>query len=451
MADNCSICQGAFEIPKFLKCGHTFCKSCLDSYMTSSFRKEFIVCPLCRSQTQYDSEQGAQILMDNFFATVTTKSNNLILVCCDCECVTYARLCDHCNSNFCDTCFASHKVIVESGGKRVKPENEDVDFANNDDDEDSRFTMGLQGFFINDTTPTKFCFELKRKIVVPNSNPNARNIDINVSVVHAFGVDKCVVAPCHSNTLIYYNVKGEEIDRMVLSVSVGYVTMGIRGNLLLLDDRTSYVHAFENGLLKQIFHTYEMHPYAISSLNNGRIVLVGHGKTSMDAGMIQIYEYFGQLIRTIRGGGEGFALGTLSSIDINLVNNDIYTGNKDTGIIYRFHENGTFASSCFILETLANLNIDIPLEDLRLIAPVPICYVKENDVVFASCICPISRSILVLSQNLVLLGFFSSQEPMGIPAGLSIDEKGHLYVGDGRDGVIRVFAMSEFKNNVHKR
>ena len=141
------------------------------------------------------------------------------------------------------------------------------------------------------------------------------------------------MVPDHSNTLIYYNIKGEEIARTELAVSVVSITIGMRGNPLLLDDRTNFVHEIENGALKQIMQTFEMHPYAISVMNNGRIVLVGHGQISRDAGMIQIFEYYGQLIRTIDERSIEFALGILKSVDINLTNNDIYVGNRDAGII----------------------------------------------------------------------------------------------------------------------
>ena len=372
MADNCSICQSSFEYPKFLKCGHTFCKSCLDSYMNSSFRKEFIVCPLCRFKTQL-SEHGTQSLMDNFIASDTSKRNSII-ACSDCRCITFSKLCDHCNSSFCNTCFTSHVDIVESERKQMRLEDEDLEVdAPNDDDIDSRSTMGLQGFVMSDTTHSKFCFELKGKIVVPNSSSNEQDMHINASILHAFDMDKCVVAPDHSNTLIYYNIKGEEIDKTELDVRVMDITMGSRGFLLLLDDRTNYVHEVENGVLNKIIQTFEMHPYAISSMNNGRIVLVGHGQFSRDAGMIQIYEYYGQLIRTLDEKSTGLTLGKLRSVDVNMENNDIYVGNRETGIVYHFQENGTYESSIFLLETLANLNVDIPLEDIGLIAPIPIC------------------------------------------------------------------------------
>ena len=390
--------------------------------------------------------------MDNYFATDTcTTKRNSISVCSDCRCVIYAKVYDHCNSAFCDTCFASHEVIVNSNGTKSRPGNDDLEVDTvEDDDRDSRMNMGLQGFFVSETTVTKFCFELKRKIVVPSSNQFLRGMDLNVSVLHAYNVDKCVIAPNRSNVLIYYN-ENEEFERAQLAVNVVGIAIGMRGCPLLLDDRTNNIYEVEYGSLKQIIQTFDTLPYALASLSNGRIVVVGQDNSHRGTGVIQIYEYYGQLIRTVRGSGEGCTLGILQSIDINKTNQDIYAGDQDSGIVYRFHENGTFASSCFILETLANMNIDIPVTGLSLIAPVPICYVKANDIVVVSCICPISRSILVLSPDLFLLGFFSSPEPMGVPVGLSIDEKGQLYIGDGVDGVIRVFAMSEFQNNIHRR
>ena len=434
MANSCSICQEEFKIPKFLQCGHTFCKSCLDFYISSSFRKEFIVCPLCRSKTPY-SAQGAERLMDNYFAD-TAKADS-ISVCSDCHCVSQLKLCEHCRSNFCDTCLASHIVIIESCRENTKKENDDLDMDTVDDDgRDS--SMGLQGFFMSDSTPTKFCFELKGKIIVPNNNQNMRSINLNVSVLVAYDVDKCIVAPHSSNELLYYNIRGEEMRRIAVPINVEGIVIGMRGYPLLLDDRTNYVYEFEYGTLRQILQTIDMHPFAITSLNNGRIVLVGQTHSTRGTGMLQVYEYHGQLVRSIHEEREGNSLGILRSVAVNLKSNDMYVGDPKAGMIHCFRENGILASSYFIRETLQNVNIgNSGVENL--IGPIPICYSEMNDAIVASCICIISRSILVLSPDLVLLGFFSSQEPMGIPGGLSVDEKGQLYIGDGIDGVIRVF------------
>lgn len=42
----CSVCQDIFQEPVFLKCRHSFCKSCLQEWWSRNRRPE---CPLCRT------------------------------------------------------------------------------------------------------------------------------------------------------------------------------------------------------------------------------------------------------------------------------------------------------------------------------------------------------------------------------------------------------------------
>ncbi|KAL3888253.1 hypothetical protein ACJMK2_000624 [Sinanodonta woodiana] len=48
----CPICLGLFNVPRQLPCAHTFCQSCLQSYITSKAleheKKTCIECPVCR-------------------------------------------------------------------------------------------------------------------------------------------------------------------------------------------------------------------------------------------------------------------------------------------------------------------------------------------------------------------------------------------------------------------
>ena len=45
----CIICQDIFTDPvKLLKCGHTFCKNCINDYTKSQKNQKSINCPNCR-------------------------------------------------------------------------------------------------------------------------------------------------------------------------------------------------------------------------------------------------------------------------------------------------------------------------------------------------------------------------------------------------------------------
>ena len=49
----CPICLEQFKEPKVLSCLHSYCKSCLQKYVTKTSDKQHkITCPECRQETQ---------------------------------------------------------------------------------------------------------------------------------------------------------------------------------------------------------------------------------------------------------------------------------------------------------------------------------------------------------------------------------------------------------------
>ncbi|CAC5403594.1 TRIM2_3 [Mytilus coruscus] len=70
----CAICLEKLNIPKYLPCLHTFCESCLRTYITAIFEKEHkqsIECPVCRTTVTISKEvntpdEWAKVLPLNF-------------------------------------------------------------------------------------------------------------------------------------------------------------------------------------------------------------------------------------------------------------------------------------------------------------------------------------------------------------------------------------------------
>lgn len=67
---SCMICFEGFTNPKMLKCGHTFCQQCLNSYHSKYQQqknaiKGKIPCPTCRELTTISSG-GVQALRNDF-------------------------------------------------------------------------------------------------------------------------------------------------------------------------------------------------------------------------------------------------------------------------------------------------------------------------------------------------------------------------------------------------
>ena len=318
--------------------------------------------------------------------------------------------------------------------------------------DDANAQAGLQGFMLSERVVTTFCFDLRGRIVIPDENRNlAQNRIMNVRL-NFVEEERIIVVPNSSNALITFSLAGVELWRTYLPVDVVDLAIGVRGFPLLIGNNTNLVLECIDGNARQIIRTHEMIPHALASLNNGRVVVCGRNQGSHPwkvLGLIHIYEYNGDFVREIPTNGNGYQLEKLQCVDVNLSNNDIYIGDQGTGSVLLFKENGKFVSSYVILKIYAALDVGLPGFPNR-IAPMAIVYDGSNSVIFASCIECIGNCIHVLSPGLDLLGFVSSKQSIGFPGGLSIDDKGRLYVGDAVDGIIRVFDMSEFKNNLRR-
>ena len=443
MSDICTICQDNYEKPKFLNCGHTFCASCLDAYIESTFRKDIIACPLCRAQTACQ-QNGSKSLMDNFFAKIKCCS-----VCAYGSSITF---CTKCHRNVCDNCFVSHKCTIHKFDDLTIPQDqccsvEETDFEENLDDVD--LGMGVQGFLMSEVVKTKYCFDLKERIAVPSGHyGHMHGLCLNVGTFLAYS-DLCMVSPNRSNLLITYNDIGQELDRKYLLVGVVDITMGALGYPLLIGSNTNLVFECQNGNLTRCIETYGVIPFALSSMISGRVVVLGSKNTAplgTGRGTIQIYEYHGRLVRDIPGRGRGYELNNLRSVDVNRDNDDIYVCDWDTGIVHLFNESGKFLSSYVTSEILSSA--DLGVNQVNQVVAMPICYSHSSNVLFVSLIRTTSRCIFVLSPDLFLLGFVSLGDYVGIPAGLSVDDRGRLYIGDASDGIVRIYDVAEFRNNI---
>ena len=443
MSTICTICQDNYEKPKFLRCGHTFCKSCLEDYMGSSFRKDVITCPLCRAQTACQ-ENGVKSLMDNFFAKIK---------CCSvCAYGSSITPCKRCHSNICDKCYVTHKCTFHNFDDLKIHETQICSIEETEPEEisdDVDLGMGVNGFLMSEIVKTKYCFDLKDRIVVPSGHyGHMHGLCLNVGTFLAYS-DMCMVSPNRSNLLITYNDKGHELDRNYLLVGIVDLTMGARGYPLLIGSNTNLVFECQNGNLTRCIETYGVIPFALSSMMSGRVVVLGSKNTAplgTGRGTIQIYEYHGRLVRDIPGRGRGYELNNLRSVDVNRYKDDIYACDWDTGIIHLFNESGNFVSSYVTSEILSSADLDT--NQVNQVVAMSICYSHSSNVVFVSLTRTTSRCIFVLSPDLFLLGFVSLRDYIGTPSGLSVDDKGRLYIGDASDGIVRIYDVSEFKNNI---
>lgn len=117
----CTVCKQLFRRPKFLRCLHSFCKSCIESLVCNEneYGKEgLVVCPLCSLPSELGSK-GIDALPVNFLIGATLKKRNFVVEekkapvrCGNCEDNAEATgQCSDCSEFLCDRCTAAHRRV----------------------------------------------------------------------------------------------------------------------------------------------------------------------------------------------------------------------------------------------------------------------------------------------------------------------------------------------------
>ena len=127
----CSVCQELFsEVnePKILKCLHTFCKDCLEAWLSRQ-REGQLSCPTCRQITECPSS-NINCLPSNLFykqmveiveAYSGTAHEDDSLHCGNCEEKTPLKFyCFACNTFLCEKCAGAHSKWKLFKGHHVK-------------------------------------------------------------------------------------------------------------------------------------------------------------------------------------------------------------------------------------------------------------------------------------------------------------------------------------------
>ena len=130
----CSICLQPFNIPKHLPCLHTFCQSCISTYITSFFERGVntsIECPVCKvsvsaPESQCTAEDWAQHLPLNSLLVGLMEKHKLHRpekICMLCERLqvksTATCICVECADALCKNCEKSHKSNKSSSHHEI--------------------------------------------------------------------------------------------------------------------------------------------------------------------------------------------------------------------------------------------------------------------------------------------------------------------------------------------
>ncbi|VDI42775.1 Hypothetical predicted protein [Mytilus galloprovincialis] len=130
----CTICLETFKVPKYLPCLHTFCETCIHTYILSSVKEdkpETFKCPICRRSVHIQECQGkpdtwAKQLPGNHFVVSLIDRRELKQdekQCTACESnnkqTKPVSWCTVCEEAYCDACKVSHKSFKATRGHKV--------------------------------------------------------------------------------------------------------------------------------------------------------------------------------------------------------------------------------------------------------------------------------------------------------------------------------------------
>eukprot|EP01041_Mallomonas_annulata_P005973 gene5973-12050_t len=138
----CGICFEKYSantehIPKMLSCHHSFCCLCLQHMVAVSSYVNKILCPICRSETQFRTAGGISSLPNNIYALklLDAISNETSTASHD-QCTLhpeekYEKFCETCRESFCWKCVlnhdASHNVTsIEKVARRDRAQIRDI-------------------------------------------------------------------------------------------------------------------------------------------------------------------------------------------------------------------------------------------------------------------------------------------------------------------------------------
>ncbi|VDI71360.1 tripartite motif-containing protein 56 [Mytilus galloprovincialis] len=130
----CTICLEIFKEPKYLPCLHTFCKSCINTYINSTVKDNNpsgFKCPVCRRSVSIDDEKPdtwANNLPGNHFilSLIDRRSIQKSEKLCDtCTLENISQkahsFCTVCEEAYCESCQRCHKLYKMSRTHKLVP------------------------------------------------------------------------------------------------------------------------------------------------------------------------------------------------------------------------------------------------------------------------------------------------------------------------------------------
>ncbi|XP_062598561.1 uncharacterized protein LOC134259987 [Saccostrea cucullata] len=449
-SSTCAICFDSFLCPKILSCRHTFCKPCLEDY-TKKVEVDEIVCPLCRQKQILDC-RGLDGLMDNYFVPLRAPELPVILCCDICYEEAEVNQCSHCILKLCYSCKSSHNLALKMSGEKAGSDLDSEASEGSDLSEDGGM-ISIRSLVQSDhSSRTKLIADFVSAFKVPC---NTLNDQPSISCIFPKSEETCLVIVDLGPEIIECTLNGRPFTSKCFSE-------GIRGITKSLDNKILFSNVHEAAIFQMVDETrikifakcYEFRPSSLSAFKDGRIVSVGSennfhhiAKRSEHHGALQIYDTDGKLLREIVKDGRELLFKHPVSVSVNPKNDTICTADAKLNQVLVMTEEG------YVIRKYKGTNtgsddghFGIRLS-IGIFIPTALCHDEEGNLVIANVI---DGSLHILLPNGDFCGFIATRNNrnFGNPNSLCFDSKNRLWVGDHRNGKVKIFEILSFRNNL---
>lgn len=452
----CSICFENFTMPKLLKCTHTFCLHCLLDFLRQEelvkskklkehssdqeqLRKtEGISCPLCRIVCP-NLARGTQELCTNYFVKIAKPKRT----CEMCWKLLVEKYCSICNKYTCKICYRVHKHI---GKWTVANPGPDV---NEPESKEPRLPLHLS-FGIHVKT---ICFGIlikEFKLDVPTNDEGIRGIN----TVIAAKPDGAYVLPQTVPFILKFNQSGALLDKIRTPEPCMCITEMNNCDILGIFRQSSLILRYSPIFRGWAYFTTtsEFVPFALAELSDGRVVIVGTDRFPLEAGgdtigVVNVYSNAGVHITRLESTNRdnSFKRPYLCVCNKRYKTFAIYDDGRQTVTIY--DEN---------LIELAHYKgplTQYPTNFLKLLyAPlgnffaVEMCCSSKGEF-FISCR---DGTLHILNHNgkLSMIAIGDCSDGFGMFTDVAVDVFNNVWCSNSEKGAIKIFNISNFKNNL---
>lgn len=459
--NTCSICWEGYTTPKMLKCRHTFCLPCLEGFQKKSEDKEIINCPLCRQKHRI-TDGNLDKLLDNYFVTSKPREPLEKFCCSLCFEEAILKACSHCELKLCLPCKLSHRLALKLSDEKYELSSDsESDVIEEPDDVDLSDDAMLPGHlaFTSHMIKTKPNATLMSSFKVSSvmSAPECGQ-DILVSTIHSVGNGLCEVITDLGPECVLVDSKGVEMQREFFDNGItDVVDIGVETKIFS-NFHLSMLLKVEKGKGVRLFsRTGKIQPTAVCQLGNGEIACVGPHVNLRDEsrnsdsdnamGELQFYDKHGQLSKKITGNIYNktffkYPIGmSFCKMNCSLCISDtncVYIFRQDGELLYRYTGSNSVSN-----DRDMGISIQMPFH------PRPICHDEAGNIFVGNVV---DQTIHILNSDGVFQGYLATRCKTGFgnPSTLRFDSENRLWIGDSKDGTIRVFEITSYNNLFHE-